>query len=82
MQITASNWQILSPLLDEALLLAPTERVIWLDQQTQLSEHHREQIERLIVLANAPETGTIFQNLPGLLGAPPDAPRAAQRRCD
>ena len=80
MQITASNWQVLSPLLDEALLLAPTARVTWLDGQAHLLPIQRAQLERLIALANAPETDTIFQNLPGLLGASSEAPSAAAAR--
>ena len=63
MQITADNWQLLSPLLDYALLLAPTERLAWLAQQTQLSTGNQAHLARLVLLANAPETDHVFEQL-------------------
>jgi eukaryotic-like serine/threonine-protein kinase len=67
--ITASHWQLLSPLLDDGLLLAPSARRAWLAQQTQLSAENHAQLAQLIALANAPETETFFQDLGGLLPA-------------
>ena len=65
-QITASNWQLLSPLVDEALALAPEARSAWLDAQTQLSEGVHVQLAELIAVANAPETNTVLRTLPSL----------------
>ncbi len=77
MQITASHWQLLSPLLDDALLLAPTERLLWLDQQTQLTTENLAQLRQLIALANAPETDHFFQNLTCVINAPTAALKKA-----
>ena len=70
MQITASNWQLLSPLVDEALALAPEARSAWLDAQTQLSEPVHAQLAELIAVADAPETNALFRILPNLATAP------------
>ena len=80
MQITASNWQMLSPLVDEALALAPEARSAWLNAQTQLTESVHAQLAELIAVADAPETNTLFQALPNLATtAPPgDFNRAAR----
>ncbi len=69
-QITASNWQLLSPLVDEALALAPEARSAWLDAQTQLSEAVHVQLAELIAVANAPETNTVLRTLPSLAANP------------
>ena len=66
-QITASNWQLLSPLLDSALRLEPSARIEWLNQQTHLTAANHAHLARLVALANAPETETVFQDLNGLL---------------
>lgn len=68
-QVTASNWQVLSPLVDEALALAPEARGAWLDAQTQLSEAVHVQLAELIAVANAPETNTVLRTLPVLSSA-------------
>ena len=73
MQITASNWQLLSPLVDEALALAPEARSAWLDAQTQLSEPVHTQLAELIAVADAPETNALFRILPNLATAPQSA---------
>ena len=81
-QITASNWQLLSPLVDEALALEPEARSAWLDAQTQLSEAVHAQLAELIAVANAPETNTVLRTLPSLAAdptnsAPPMTTRSA-----
>lgn len=70
MQITASNWQLLSPLLDDALLLAPEARIAWLAEQTHLTAANRAHLAQMIALANAPETDHLFQELTGVIAAP------------
>lgn len=69
-QITASNWQLLSPLLDDALLLTPAARVAWLGEQTHLTAANHAHLARLVALANAPETDHLFQELTGAISAP------------
>ena len=80
--ITASNWQLLSPLVDDALALEPEARSAWLDAQTQLSEAVHAQLAELIAVANAPETNTVLRTLPSLAAdpttsAPPMTARSA-----
>ena len=69
MRITANHWQVLSPLVDEALALAPAARERWLDAQSQLSEEAHAQLAELIAVANAPETDAVLKSLPVLPSA-------------
>ncbi len=69
MDITATDWAQLSPLVDELLDLAPPKRVEWLRDNAaakQLSAVQRQQLEALIAQSEAPETGRIFDTLPAL----------------
>jgi serine/threonine protein kinase len=81
LKIPADQWQILSPLLDEALPLTPAARRAWLAQQTQLDAATRSQLAKLVALADAPESDHIFQSLTALGGAAsPRAARASERQ--
>jgi hypothetical protein len=73
LDITALDWARLSPLVDEALDLAPSKRREWLRDNAaaqRLSPAQREQLEALIVQSDAPETDSIFATLPVLTRAP------------
>ena len=78
MQLTAENWQQLSPLVDEALSLAPSMRLAWLAQQTQLTEELHAQLSLLLAASHAPETADWLPPLPELLGSSSSAPSFAR----
>jgi serine/threonine protein kinase len=67
LEITATDWAILSPLVDEALDLAPAQRVAWLKTNTTsgaLSLAQCAQLEALIAQSQAPETDDLLSTMP------------------
>jgi eukaryotic-like serine/threonine-protein kinase len=69
LDITALDWVQLSPLIDEALELAPSKRNEWLRDNAaarSLSPVLRAQLEALIAQSDAPETDSFLATLPAL----------------
>ncbi len=67
MEISASDWAMLSPLVDEALDLSPKARRTWLNESATvcaLAAAHREQLQQLIEQSDAPETDELLATLP------------------
>lgn len=80
MRIPADQWQILSPLLDQALPLTVEARRAWLLRQTQLDDAARGRLAQLIALADAPESDHLFPSLTLPRGsAPPDLSRISMQ---
>jgi serine/threonine protein kinase len=67
LEITAADWALLSPLVDEALDLAPKQRREWLEASEAirtLAPAQRAQLDLLIAQSNEPETEDLFATLP------------------
>jgi serine/threonine protein kinase len=67
LEITAADWALLSPLVDEALDLAPKQRGEWLEASEAirtLAPAQRAQLDLLIAQSNEPETEDLFATLP------------------
>lgn len=67
----ASDWPVISRLLDEALAIAPEARATWLAAQAELAAPLRATLQQLLARAGSAETGDFMNSLPPLPGAPP-----------
>jgi serine/threonine-protein kinase len=70
MPITAADWKRLSPLLDEALDLAPVEREAWLASLPPQHADLREPLAELLAQRRAVETGEFLGRLPEFSAVP------------
>ncbi len=64
LRVTAQEWKTLSPLIDEALDIAVTERRTWVDSLPDLSPELREKLYQLVAQHGAPETQNFLEALP------------------
>lgn len=63
LRISVEEWQVLSPLIDQALDLSVTERARWLSGQSALAAELREKLKALLRERDAPETGQFMETL-------------------
>ncbi|TAG00267.1 MAG: serine/threonine protein kinase [Betaproteobacteria bacterium] len=70
MRITASHWQVLSPLVDIGLRLDVEARAQWLSEQAQLSPEERARLEQLMSAASTIDDAEFLPELTGILRPP------------
>jgi serine/threonine protein kinase len=69
MNISSENWKRLSPLLDEALDLAPAERARWIGSLGPEHDDLRATLQEILLGRNLIETGDFMRPLPALISA-------------
>ncbi|TAG50269.1 MAG: serine/threonine-protein kinase [Betaproteobacteria bacterium] len=70
MQITASHWHVLSPLVDTGLRLDSEARAQWLSEQTQLLPDELARLTQLMAAASSMNDTEFLPELTGLLRPP------------
>jgi tetratricopeptide (TPR) repeat protein len=70
LKVSAHEWQQLSPLVDQALDLAASERARWVDTLVELSPELREKLRSLVAQHGAPETQSFLGDMPSFGAVP------------